>query len=94
MILLVLGWRPLLVGQAWKSFSSQPMVTDDINGLIGPIKSEHSNFCFSDSKKKGGIVTFKKDFHFNRFENCIMGLFGLNLLLLKLKTETENTVAK
>ena len=37
MILLVLGWQPLLVGRAWKSFSSQPMVTDDIDGLIGPI---------------------------------------------------------
>ena len=37
MILLVLGRRPLLVGRAWKYFSSQPMVVDDMDGLFGPI---------------------------------------------------------
>ena len=37
MSLLVLGWRPLLVGRDWKSFSSQPMVTNDTNDMIGPI---------------------------------------------------------
>ena len=37
MSLLVLVWRPLLVGQAWESFSSQPTVTDDADDMIGPI---------------------------------------------------------
>ena len=35
--LLVLVWRPLLVGRAWESFSSQPTVTDDADDMIGPI---------------------------------------------------------
>ena len=34
--LLVLVWRPLLVGRVWEFPSSLPMITDD-NDVIGPI---------------------------------------------------------
>ena len=36
--LLVLVWRPLLVGRAWESFSTLSTVTDDFEDMIGPIR--------------------------------------------------------
>ena len=35
--LLILVWRPLLVGRVWEFLSSLPTIIDDDDDMIGPI---------------------------------------------------------
>ena len=77
MSLLVLVWRPLLVGRAWESFSSQPMVTDDADDMIGPIKE---NPIEKTAKKRNGSSTVPKQrIPFNEVVANVSMIWGYNL---------------